>query len=405
VVRGRLTRCGIAVEVGVIGAALAVFVLCTSADAARAPASTPITIGALFSLTGGGNVYGPQQLKGAELAVSQLNEQGGIDGRRVRLVVRDDRSSPADGKAQMRRLIAKNGVIAVLGPSLSAVAVSADPVANTLQTPVIAVSNTAEGIVGKCAYPCQWIWRDSLGEATAVPANISAWVQSAHPTSAAIVYGRGDLLGTDEAKIAARSFRREGVRVIARVAVPVTGSVTAGVKQALAKKPDVIFVGVAFGQVAANVMRAARAAGYQGEFLGGNTFNSAATAKLAGADGAGAQSASAWYSGNDFPANTDFLSAFQQRYGQEADQFAAQAYIGVQIVADGLGRIDDSDFASKPVAEQRSLLQAALPEVAITTPLGPFRFTADHDVSQIVWILALTGTGEHRLVGFCNPYC
>ena len=40
-----------------------------------------------------------------------------------------------------------------------------------------------------------------------------------------------------------------------------------------------------------------------------------------------------------------------------------------------------------------------------TTPLGPFRFTADHDVSQIVWILSVTKTGGPRLVGFCNPTC
>jgi hypothetical protein len=39
------------------------------------------------------------------------------------------------------------------------------------------------------------------------------------------------------------------------------------------------------------------------------------------------------------------------------------------------------------------------------TPLGPFRFTQDHDVSQIVWVLSMTAAGGHTLVGFCDPDC
>ena len=43
--------------------------------------------------------------------------------------------------------------------------------------------------------------------------------------------------------------------------------------------------------------------------------------------------------------------------------------------------------------------------VALTTPLGPFRFTAGHDVDQIVWIQEMDGKGASHLVGFCNPRC
>ncbi len=36
--------------------------------------------------------------------------------------------------------------------------------------------------------------------------------------------------------------------------------------------------------------------------------------------------------------------------------------------------------------------------------LGPFRFTKDHDVDQIVWIQQMTADG-HALVGYCDPGC
>lgn len=392
-------RAAVLFALGLAGAALVV----GAAGAQERAGVTTLRIGALFSLTGGGDVYGPQQAKAAQLAVDQLNEQGGINGALVELRLADDRSDAATGKRAMRRLIQTDGVVAVLGPTLSLVAIAADPVANSLHTPVVAVSNTVQGIVGKCSYPCSWIWRDSLAESIAVPANISEFVREQHPSSAAIVYGDGDVLGIDEAKVAVASFAQNHVKVVARLTVPTTGSVEAVVTKILAAHPGVVFIGASFGQVAADVMRSARAHGYKGIFLGGNTFNSGVTAQLAGSAGDGARSASAWYAGNDFPANTNFEAAYQQRYGEAADQFAAQAYVGVQILADALGR--GAARGEKPVATRRAQLQAALPSVALTTPLGPFRFTADHDVSQIVWILRMSAGGNHRLVGFCNPNC
>ncbi len=372
--------------------------------AASASAPPPIKIGTLFSTIGSGNVFGPQQLKGAQLAVGQINDAGGVNGARIELVEQNDDSDPKAGTIAMRTLIQHDGVIAVLGPTLSAVAFSADPVANQLATPVLGVSNTAAGIVGTCSYSCRWSWRDSLGEAIAVPADITEYTLEAHPSSAAIVYARGDVLGIQEAKLAVESFRRNGVRLTADVAVPATGSVAAGVERALAGHPQVLFIGTVSGQTAAAAIKAAERAGFTGTFLGGNTMNSDATAKLAGGDGTGARSASAWYRGNDFPANSAFVTAYRQTYGTNPDQFATQAYVGVEILADAMQRAGVGT-STKPIAAKRTLLQRALPGVALLTPLGPFRFTSEHDVSQIVWILAMDGQGGHRLAGFCNPEC
>jgi branched-chain amino acid transport system substrate-binding protein len=390
-------------RLGALALALATLALLAVAGARGAERIAPLKIGAVFSLTGGGNVYGPQQAKAAQLAVDELNEAGGVGGVPLRLVVVDDHSKPADGKRAMRRLIQKDHVVAILGPTLSLVAVAADPVANQLKTPVVAVSNTAEGIVGTCAYPCEWIWRDSLGEAIAVPANIAQFVGEQHPATAAIVSVADDKLGIDEARIATAAFAKEHVTLVARTQVPASGAVKSAVRRALAAKPGVIFVGASFGKIAAAVMKEARAHGYRGTFLGGNTFNSSVSAGLAGKAGIGARSASAWYAGNNFPANTNFVSSYRQRYGAAPDQFAAQSYIGVQILESALSR--GAAAGDKPIATRRAQVQQALATVALTTPLGPFHFTPDHDVDQIVWVLAITAGGGHRLVGFCNPDC
>lgn len=391
---------------GVTAACLAVALASALAASAGRSASAPppIKIGAVFSTIGSGDVFGPQQIKGARLAVSQIDAAGGVDGAMLRLVEQNDDSDPASGAVAMGTLIQHDGVIAVIGPTLSQVAFKADPVANRLKTPVLGVSNTASGLVGTCSFSCSWSWRDSLGEAIAVPADVAAYAFDAHPSTAAIVYVGGDLLGMQEAQLAKTSFPQNGVRIVANVALPAKGSVAAGVARAIAARPQVLFVGTVSGHTAAAVIKAARAAGFSGTFLGGNTMNSDATAALAGRAGAGARSASAWYRGNDFPANSAFVTAYKQTYGAEPDQFATQAYVGVQIIADALQRAGIAKRRA-PIAAQRAMLQRALPNVTLLTPLGPFRFTSDHDVSQIVWVLAMDGHGGHALAGFCDPGC
>ncbi len=295
----------------------------------------------------------------------------------------------------MRALIASRRVVAVLGPTLSLVAVRADPVANALHTPVLAVSNTVDHIVGDCAYPCTWIWRDSLGERVAVRANVADYVRVSHPGTAVTVQTAGDVLGTDDVDHAVAAFRANGVRVLGGLKITPSRTSPAEVRAALAKRPDVLFVGTSFGAFAAEVMAAARKDGFTGAILGGNTFNSRQTLRLAGRAGLGARSGAAWWSGNDFPANGRFVTAYQQAYGAPPDQFAAQAYVGVEILADALHR---AGLAGRDatLVDQRAALQRALGDVALTTVLGPFRFTASHDVSQIVWILAMDGQGGHR---------
>jgi branched-chain amino acid transport system substrate-binding protein len=373
----------------------------------RAESPQPIDIGALFSLTGGGNVYGPQQADGARLAVQEINAAGGINGAPLRLRVVDDGSDPEQGTEAMRDLIETRHVAAVLGPTLSLVAVHADPVANRLRTPVLAVSNTAGGIVGRCAYPCTWIWRDSLGERTAIPANIETYLQGENASNAAILSTADDVLGVYEARVARQAFAARSVPVIADVAISprdVERDVIAPhVIQAIADEPNVLFIGTTFGALAAKAIRIARAHGFTGAILGGNTLNSATTTQAAGAAGEGVLSGAAWYPGNDFPANVAFIDAFREAYRRTPDQFAAQAYTGVQILASALAAADVAP--DEPIDDVRAALQEALPDVALTTPLGPFRFTSDHDVDQIVWILAMDGKGDHRLVNFCNPEC
>ena len=375
-------------------------------DAPQATRPPTLTLGALVSISGQASSLGPAQERGARLAVEELNAAGGVDGAQVELAVADDRSHPERGAAEMRRLI-DDGAVAVLGPTLSLVAVEAHPVADELRTPVVAISNTVSGIVGRCPYSCEWIWRASVGAKVTVAAAIAYETDRRRAATAAIVRSGGDLLAASESEVALTELRAGGAQVAAPVTIPVGGAPAAldrAVVRAIADRPDLLFVSSSSVDQAAGMIRAARGQGFRGQIIGGNLLNNGGVARAAGAAGAGTRTGAAWFAGNRFPANTSFVRAYRRAYGEAPDQFAAQAYAGVQIVAEAIER-GDAAASGLPIAERRARVQKGLADVALTTPLGPFRFTPAHDVDQIAWILGLTGRGGHRLVGFCTPTC
>jgi len=354
-----------------------------------------IRIGSVFSTTGTGVAFGPQQLKAARLAIQEVNTgDDGPNGARLELVQRNDRSVPARSAKQMRKLIENDSALAVLGPTFSNSAAVADPVGNRLRTPVLAVSNTGPGIVGDCPYACEYIFRDSLGESAAIPANVNNLVGKTGAKTAAIVHPPQDPFGTSTAVIARDALRSRGVKVLANTVT------SAGVRLVLRSKPDLFMITASSGETAADLIRELRDLGFAGPIAGGNAFNSKLAASNAGPDGKGAQSAAAWFAGNDSEENRKFIAAYRDAYGEAPDQFAAQAYTGVKLLAEAAG---DADLKFEDVAADRDALKWALAKVEEDTPLGEFSFTPDHDVRQPIWIVAMDGKGGYTLVEEVKP--
>jgi branched-chain amino acid transport system substrate-binding protein len=367
----------------------------TTGGSKRPWADKVITFGAVFSTTGTGVAYGPQQVKGAQLAVSQINAAGGIKGAAVHLVIDNDDSQPTESAVVMRSLIASQNVLAVLGPTFSNSAAAADPVANSLSTSVLAVSNTGPGIVGSCPYSCSWIYRDSIGDATTIPANIGYFVKQSHPHAAVVIYPSADPFGVSTGQIAAKAFTAAGVDQVSSVTVPDPTSLSGPVQSALASHPNAVAITASSAAVAGALIKELRAQGFTGQILGGNAFNSPTAATAAGYSGKGARSGAAWYLGNPSAVNRTFVADYKKRYGTSPDQFAALAYTGVQLLAKA-ARSAPLQFSS--TADDRLAFNKALAGVRMNTPLGQFHFTADHDVDQPIWIVAMNGKGGYGLV-------
>ena len=359
-----------------------------------------IKLGAILSITGAGGVYGPQSRDGMMLAVKQINAAGGVNGVQISLTVKDDASDKAQATQLAQTLIQQEQDLALLGPTLSNSALGAHPLAETLKTPILAVSTTGIHIVPDCNFPasstpCKYVFRDSLGEETAIPDNIQSYAADKHPKTGVLLVAQDDKFSSDGGTIVQATVGKYSITLLKTIKFnKAEADLAPYVTQAVQLHPDVIFI-TSLGGIPAKIMTEARKQNWTGQFLGGNGFNTATVSTQAGAAGTGARSGSAWYLGNNFPSNADFVAAYKAEYNKNPDQFAAQGYTAIKILADSVSR---ANLTFSDLAGDRDKLRTAMESVNIQTPLGPFQFTASHDVKQTVWVIAMDGNGGFTLV-------
>jgi branched-chain amino acid transport system substrate-binding protein len=363
-----------------------------------------IQLGAILSLTQAGGVYGPSSKKGMDLAVEKINNSGGVNGAKIALDTRDDASDKAQSQQAAQTLYQQVQPLALLGPTLSNSAVAVHPFAESLKIPILAVSTTGINIVPNCnapsTVPCKYVFRDSLGEESAIPANIKVYSDAHHPKTGVLMVASDDKFSSDGGTIVTKTVGTYGIQLAATIPFPkATADFATPVTQAVQKNPDVIFI-TSLGNIPARIMIEARKQGFKGQFLGGNGFNTAAVSKAAGADGKGAQSGSAWYINNTFTSNAGFVQAYRTKYSGDPDQFAAQGYAAIYILADAAKR---ANLTFTDTTGDRTKLRDAMESVNIDTPLGPFQFTSTHDVKQTIWMIQMDGSGGFTLVSQVKP--
>jgi branched-chain amino acid transport system substrate-binding protein len=121
----RLVGCATALALTVLAPALAGCGSSGAGSSEPAPGA-PVKIGYLASLTGFCSTFSQEYVKGAELAVKEVNERGGVLGHRLQLIVRDDKATPTVGVGQARDLVLSSHVKYLAGTCSSAVGKSVE---------------------------------------------------------------------------------------------------------------------------------------------------------------------------------------------------------------------------------------------------------------------------------------
>src|SRR5215211_1166882 len=104
-------------------------------------------VAALLLAACGDGDEGGQERGGMQLAVNEINQRGGVDGRQLELVVADDQSKAEEGTRALERLIEREGVVAVGGIISSDVGLATARIAEQSKVPLFLVKAGAGGIL------------------------------------------------------------------------------------------------------------------------------------------------------------------------------------------------------------------------------------------------------------------
>ena len=340
----------------------------------------PIQVGAIEILSGPNAAYGTAIRAGLELALEEVNAKG-VLGRPIALTVEDSAGNKDQAINAARKLVGRDRVVTVIGPTLSNEMFAAGPVVNERRIPIIGTSTTAAGITDIGPY----VFRTSLPESDVIPVTL-AHAKARGVKTIALMYANDDAFsksGFDTMKAAAE---KAGLQILT---IESFGSkdtdFSAQLTKVRALKPDAVGIS-ALVEPVSGVLLQARQLGFGKEtlFIGGNGSNSPKLGEIAGAAADGLIVGSPWFLGKEDPVNQTFVTKFRAKYNKDPDQFAAQAYDCMFIVADAISRAG----AAEPEKIRDALLATKHSGV-----MGPFTFTPGRDPASTEGVVVLAMQG------------
>jgi branched-chain amino acid transport system substrate-binding protein len=341
---------------------------------AAARADAPVPVGAVEILSGPNAAYGTAIKAGLDLALDAVNARG---GRPLALTVEDSGGTKDGAINAARKLIGRDKVVAIIGPTLSNEMFAMGPVTNGRGMPTIGTSTTAKGITDIGPF----IFRTALPEADVVPVTLAKAAQRGVRTIA-LLYANDDAFSKSGFDVMQAAADQAGFKTLA---VESFGSKDTDFSAQLTKiralKPDGVGIS-ALVEPVSGVLLQARQLGFGNEtlFIGGNGANSPKLGQIAGAAADGLLVGSPWFIAKPDPANQAFVADFRKRYGHDPDQFAAQAYDTLCILAEAIDRAG----AAEPAA-----IRDALTRTDHAGVMGPFRFTDHRDPASSAGVVVL----------------
>lgn len=355
----------------------------TGGDAAPTTAtngSEPIPIGIAVAQTSNVALLGQEQVVGAQLAEEFFNQRGGVNGRPIRLIFQDTSGDEAGAINAFNTLISQN-VVGIVGPTLSQQAFAADPIAEAAGVPVLAPSNTAQGIpqigeyIARVSAPVAVVAPNAVGAALEINPNIK---------KVAVLFAQNDAFSKSETV----TFQYTITDTYKLELLPVQTfqttdtDFTAQATNVLGQSPDLVIIS-GLAADGGNLVKQLRDLGYTGLIIGGNGLNTANIFPVCKAQCDGILIAQAYSYQADSEINTAFREAYKAKQNKEPPQFSGQAFAGVQVFVEALTALDQKmPLSGLDLKTLRSELNKQILTGSYNTPLGEISFTPEGEINQ-----------------------
>lgn len=261
---------------GLVGAAALV------AGAQMAQAQNQIAIGAIVPSSGPFAEWGRANTVTLNMLEKQVNDAGGINGAKLKIVILDDGAKPAQAANALRKLAGDDKVLAVAGPLTSSACEVTFPVANQVKIVSTSQASSKPG-VAKANRP--WAFRNTVDEGILAKVSVPYFKKVFNAKSVAVIFDAKDAVSTAIAtKIMPAIFTADGIKVVNENDLVSfnTGDldVSAQVTKLKAMNPDGVVIGADYSQ-AITVLREMKRQGMIKPVIGGTPLISSAILKAA----------------------------------------------------------------------------------------------------------------------------
>ena len=322
-------------------AILALLVLSCSPgrESQTAASADDIPIGVYGALSGDQAAFGNATVQGVKLAAEEINAAGGVLGRKIRLVIEDDRGKPEEAADVVTKLITGNDVIAVIGENSSAQSLAAAPIAQANGVPMISPSSTNPNVTKKGDYIFRVCFTDPYqgkALATFVRNNLKL-------TRAGILKDNKNDYSVGLAEFFGKEFAALGGTIVAEQSYA-GGDTEFRPQLTTIRKadPEVLFVPGFYTDVGQIAIQA-RDLGMTLPMVGGDGWDSPVVIEIGGKSIENSYFSDHYFVGDPRPLVQKFVEAIRKRHGKNPEANAALGYDALKILVAAIGRAGSLD--------------------------------------------------------------
>lgn len=287
-----------------------------------------IRVGVFLSLSGANADFGKTTKNGIDLAVEEINEAGGINGKKLVIIAKDTRSKPEEAQTVAKQLASQDKVAVAIGSVESGQSIKAAPVFQEAGIPMVSPSSTNPDVTKQGDRIFRVCYLDDFqGQACAAFA-----YKYLNLRKAALIYAQDDDYSKGLAQYFREAFKGMGGSIVEEA--PFQGDVSEfkdQVSKIAAAGPDVIFAPVYYAKIGL-IARDFRKQGVTVPLLGGDGWESPQLIQLAGETLEGSYFGY-HYDPDDQDAKVQgYLKAYSAKFGSEPNSLSALGYDAVYAV-------------------------------------------------------------------------
>ena len=300
-----------------------------------------IVVGSNFELTGNHAQYGTNAAKGFKLAVQEINDKGGVNGKKIRIVDADSKSDTAESVNSAMKLISDDHVAAMVGPAVTASVIAESQVAADNKIPVIAPAATNPDVTVENGQVKSFIFRACFIDPQQSEVMAQFASKDLNAKTAVIYMDSSSDYSKSLGKIFKEEFEAAGGKVLMEeFFVSKDQDFKAPLTKLQGANADVMFVPAYYEEVG-KIVKQARELGITSTILGTDGWDDSKVVEIAGADALNNTFFCTHYFDGDAEVQ-DFINAYKAAYQDDPNVFAALGYDAGKMLIDAIERGGDT---------------------------------------------------------------